>query len=152
MNECSLEVQGALCAGILLEENLIFRLSVSPSYIVTSIMSSLFRGKLQLDPHFLYLKNFLKKIVCIYYLFGCIVVVEALGIFLAPCGIFCCTADSLVVACGLNSCGVSLVALRHVGSQFPDQGSNPHPLRARLIFNHWTARKVPDPPFLYLPA
>ena len=32
----------------------------------------------------------------------------------------------------------------HVGSQFPNQGSNPHPLqRKHGVFNHWTAKEVP---------
>ena len=31
----------------------------------------------------------------------------------------------------------------HVGSSFPDQGSNPHPCIGRQILNHWTTREVP---------
>ena len=32
---------------------------------------------------------------------------------------------------GLSSCGTGLVALRHVGSQFPDQGLNPRPRQCK---------------------
>ena len=42
-----------------------------------------------------------------------------------------CGGFSLVVACGLSSLWrLDLVAPRHVGSQFPNQGLNSHPL-------HW---------------
>ena len=87
------------------------------------------------------------------------VFVVACGIFIAACGIFFCCARalpcntwaslqlwragfSLVVAHGLQSAWAQqlwhagLVALWHVGSQFPDQGSNPHPL-------HWKADSLP---------
>ena len=40
-----------------------------------------------------------------------------------------------------------LVALWHVGSEFPDQGSNPHPFIGRWILNHWTTREVPHTAF-----
>ena len=36
-----------------------------------------------------------------------------------------------------------LVAPRHGGSQFPDQGRNPHPCIARQILIHWATREVP---------
>ena len=39
---------------------------------------------------------------------------------------------------------------RHVGSQFPDQGLNPHPLFGRPSLNHWTTREVPVCLFLIL--
>ena len=32
---------------------------------------------------------------------------------------------------------------RHVGSQLPRQGSNPHPLHWKVKPNHWTTREVP---------
>ena len=40
------------------------------------------------------------------------------------------------------------VASRHVGSQGPDQGSNPHPLHWQVKSNHWTTREVPISPLL----
>ena len=36
-----------------------------------------------------------------------------------------------------------LVASRHVGSLFPDQGSNLHLCTGRWILNHWTTREAP---------
>ena len=33
-------------------------------------------------------------------------------------------------------------AMQHVGSEFPNQGSNPHPLCWRNSLNHWTIREV----------
>ena len=40
--------------------------------------------------------------------------------------------DSLVVIPGLQYLWhIGLVALQHVGSLFPEQGSNPHPLHCR---------------------
>ena len=41
-----------------------------------------------------------------------------------------------------------LVVLRHVGSQFPNQGSNHVPCIAGQILSHWTPRKVPLCEFL----
>ena len=41
----------------------------------------------------------------------------------------------------------SLSGMR-AGSQFPNQGSNPHPLHWKCSLNHWTAREVPTVPFL----
>ena len=40
------------------------------------------------------------------------------------------------------------VASWHVGSQLPDQGSNPHPLHWKVKSNHWTTREVPISPLL----
>ena len=34
------------------------------------------------------------------------------------------------------------LAVRHVGSQLPDQGSNPHPLHWKVKSYHWTTRGV----------
>ena len=57
------------------------------------------------------------------YLFGCIESATARGIFLAPWGIFAWGTQALLVVVLAG-----LVALRHVGFQFLDQGSNPRPL------------------------
>ena len=37
--------------------------------------------------------------------------------------------------------GCSFLAMRHVGSQLPDQGLNPHPIIRRWSLNHWTEEK-----------
>ena len=42
------------------------------------------------------------------------------------------------------------LAVRHVGSQFPEQGSNPHSLFGRQSPNHWTTRKSQDSTLLSL--
>ena len=42
-----------------------------------------------------------------------------------------------------NCCSVGLVAPWLVGILASNQGSNPHPLIARWILNHWTTRDVP---------
>ena len=34
-------------------------------------------------------------------------------------------------------------AMRHVGSQFPDQGWNSYSLRLKQSLNHWTSREIP---------
>ena len=45
----------------------------------------------------------------------------------------------------------SVVAEWHVGSQFPNQGSNLHPLVLELwILNHWAARAVQGPSLVCL--
>ena len=41
-------------------------------------------------------------------------------------------AESFGVAHGLYNCGSGLVALQHVGSQFPDQGSSSCPLNCKV--------------------
>ena len=38
--------------------------------------------------------------------------------------------------------------MQHVGSYFPDQGLNPHPLQWKHSLNHWATRKVPEITFL----
>ena len=70
-------------------------------------------------------------------------------VLVAAQGIFHCGAQAfLVVAHGLQSMQAqqlqcaSLVALRHVGSWFPDQGLSPRSFIGRWILNHWTAKKV----------
>ena len=45
-----------------------------------------------------------------------------------------------------------LLALRHVGSKFPDQGLNLSALNGRRILPHWTAREVPALPVLIASA
>ena len=113
-------------------------------------------------------KSFLKSIYRFIYFWPHPVLVAACGIFHCDARVLCCgtrasqaslqlwcggsrvhglcscgvqapeQVGSVVVACGLSSCGlraqqlqcVGLVALWHVGSQFPDQRLNPHPL-------HW---------------
>ena len=39
---------------------------------------------------------------------------------------------------------MGLVAPQHVGSQSPDQGSNPVPGIGSQTLNHWTTREVPQ--------
>ena len=71
------------------------------------------------------------------------VLVVARGIFMAARGL-------------LSSCStraqqlwrVGLVALQHVGSQFPDQGSNPRPLHWKVDSYSWTTREVQQPALL----
>ena len=53
----------------------------------------------------------------------------------ASCLVTVC-AGSVVTAC-------RLVASRHVGSSFLDQGANLHPCTGRRILNHWTTREAP---------
>ena len=45
-------------------------------------------------------------------------------------------------------CYNSTSVLWGMGSQFPDQGSNPHPCIGRQSLNHWIIREVPE--FLFL--
>ena len=80
-----------------------------------------------------------------FYFFGLRrVLVAAQGIFVEARGIFRCGARaSLQLCCGGSRarglCSLQhtgLVAPQHVGSQFPDQGSNPCPL-------HWKADSLP---------
>ena len=153
MNECSLEVQGASCAGILSEENLFsgsqfLPLTFSHPYELTSLI---LQGEIIIRSSFPLFKNILFK----FYVF-----IICLG---APSqsrhwGSSLRHVESSVALQTLQLWRVGSVLvvraqlLRDVVSQFPDQESNPYSLRARQIFNHWTARKVPDPPFLYLPA
>ena len=62
-----------------------------------------------------------------------------------------CSMRVFISAKELSSCGVQdqplwsvdLVALRHIGSQFPNPGLSPHPLIAGWTLNHWTTREVP---------
>ena len=45
------------------------------------------------------------------------------------------------------------LAARHVGSQLPDQGSNPHPLHWKVKsqpLDHWTTGEVPESIFFFL--
>ena len=58
------------------------------------------------------------------------------------CLFICCPGSSLVVALRLLLLGcVGLVALQHVGSQFPDLGLSPYSLIGRWILNHWATRE-----------
>ena len=92
-----------------------------------------------------------------------LVLVVAGRIFVMSCGIFHCgmwdlslqRTDSLVMAQELQSTQTSVAATHRlscstacgilvwqVGSQLPNQGSNPCPCPGRQILNHWTTREV----------
>ena len=59
------------------------------------------------------------------------------GSSVAVHGLPSCSAWSLQVWC------MGSVAPQHVGSQFPNQGSNLCPHIARQILNHWITRELP---------
>ena len=59
------------------------------------------------------------------------VLIAALGAFPSLGGFSLQPRDSPVVALGLSSCGLEAQLSHHAVSQFPDQGSNPHPLRCK---------------------
>lgn len=54
-----------------------------------------------------------------------------------------CHVGSFIVAGGL-------VTPKHVGVQFPNQGSNPSSLHDKVALHHWATREVPQLQFLIL--
>ena len=50
---------------------------------------------------------------------------------IVSCEIFHVVRGLTIVVWGLSICGTDLVVLRHVGSWFHDQESNPHPLHCK---------------------